>query len=59
MQCSEGGVDPNWKVTPISATKFRQKLSSQMVNYKGLDLMYPGDDKCVELHIRRINTGME
>ena len=44
-QCSEGGVDPNWKVTPISAQKFRQKLSSQMANYKASDLMYPRDEK--------------
>jgi hypothetical protein len=22
LQCSEGGVDPNWKVTPVSGTRF-------------------------------------
>ena len=45
VQCAEGGVDPEWETTPVSATKFRHRLSSQMVNYKASNLMYPGDDK--------------
>ena len=58
VQCSEGDVDPNWKVMLISATKFRQRLLSQMVNYKASDLMYPGDDKmCGATHKNK--QGME
>jgi hypothetical protein len=27
VQCSEGGVDPNWQVKPVSSVQFKQKLS--------------------------------
>jgi hypothetical protein len=43
-QCCEGGVHPDWKTEPISAPKFRQRLSEQMVTYKPYNKMYPGDE---------------
>ena len=45
VQCSEGGVDPNWRVMPVSSIKFKQKLSLQMVQYKAANHMYPGDKR--------------
>ncbi len=34
LQCAEGTVDPEWKVTPVSGPRFRQRMSLQMVQYK-------------------------
>jgi hypothetical protein len=34
IQCAEGGVDPEWKVTPVSGTRFWQRILLQMVQYK-------------------------
>ncbi len=45
LQCSEGGVHPNWQVKPVSYTQFKQKLSLQMVQYKVANKNYPGDEK--------------
>ena len=45
LQCSEGGVDPDWEVKPVSSTQFKQKLSLQMVQYKAWNKHYPGDKK--------------
>ena len=45
LQCAEGTVDPEWKVTPVSGSRFCQKLSLQMVQYTSSDLHYPGDKK--------------
>jgi hypothetical protein len=42
LQCSEGGVDPEWKVTPVSGPRFWQRMSLQMVQYKSSNLQYPG-----------------
>jgi hypothetical protein len=33
LQCLEGTVDPEWKVTPVSEPKFWQRMSLQMVQY--------------------------
>jgi hypothetical protein len=45
LQCAEGTVDPEWKVTPVSGPRFWQKMSLQMVQYKCSNLQYPGDEK--------------
>jgi hypothetical protein len=45
LQCSEGGVDPDWEVKPVLSTQFKQKLSLQMVQYKAWNKNYPGDKK--------------
>ncbi len=45
LQCAEGNVDPEWKVTPVSGPRFCQKMSLQMVQYKSSNLHYPGDEK--------------
>ena len=45
LQCAEGGVDPDWKVKPVSGPQFRQKMSLQMVQYKSSNQNYPGDEK--------------
>ncbi len=45
LQCSEGGVDPNWQVKPVSSAQFKQKLSFQMVQFKAWNQKYPGDEK--------------
>jgi hypothetical protein len=45
LQCAKGTVDPECKVTPVSATRFWQKMSLQMVQYKCSNLYYPGDEK--------------
>ncbi len=45
LQCAEGTVDPEWKVTPVSGTRFQQRMSLQMVQYKSSNLHYPGDEK--------------
>ncbi len=45
LQCAEGTVDPEWKVTPVSGPRFCQKMSLQMVQYKSSNLHYPGDQK--------------
>ncbi len=45
LQCAEGTVDPEWKVTPISEPRFSQKMSLQMVQYKSSNLHYPGNEK--------------
>ena len=44
-QCSEGTVDPEWKVTPVSGPRFCQRMSLQIVQYKCSNLHYPGDEK--------------
>ena len=31
VQCSEGGVDPEWKVKAVTSTQFKQAVSLQMV----------------------------
>ncbi len=38
-------MDPEWKVTPVSGPRFRQRMSLQMVQYKCSNLHYPGDEK--------------
>jgi hypothetical protein len=45
LQCAKGTVDPEWKVTPISETRFWQKMSLQIVQYKYSNLHYPGNEK--------------
>jgi hypothetical protein len=45
LQCAEGTVDPEWKVTPVSGPRFWQRMSLQMVQYKCSDLHYSGDEK--------------
>ncbi len=45
LQCAQGTVDPEWKVTPVSGPRFCQKMSLQMVQYKSSNLHYPGDEK--------------
>ncbi len=45
LQCAEGTVDPEWKVTAVSGPRFCQKMSLQMVQYKSSNLHYPGDEK--------------
>ncbi len=45
LQCAEGTVDPEWKVTPVSGPRFWQRMSLQMVQYKCSNLQYPGDEK--------------
>jgi DNA-directed RNA polymerase subunit RPC12/RpoP len=44
VQCCEGGVDPEWKMKPVASTRFKQELSSQMVQYKAWNKKYPGDE---------------
>ena len=53
LQCAEGGVDPEWKVTPVSGPQFCQKLSKQMVTYRPSELYYPGDEKMREATIKK------
>jgi hypothetical protein len=45
LQCAEGGVDPEWKVRPVSGPMFKQRMSLQMVTYKARNVRYPGDEK--------------
>ncbi len=45
LQCAEGTVDPEWKVTPVSGPRFCQKMSLQMVQYKSSNKHYAGDEK--------------
>ncbi len=45
LQCAEGTVDPEWKVTPVSGPRFWQRMSLQMVQYICSNLQYPGDEK--------------
>ena len=45
LQCAEGGVDADWKVTPVSGPLFKKKMSAQMVNYRARQHNYPGDEK--------------
>jgi len=45
LQCAKGGVDPDWKVKPVSGPQFCQKMSLQMVQYKTSNMHYPGDNK--------------
>ncbi len=45
LQCAEGTVDPEWKVTPVSGPRFWQRMSLQMVQYKCSNLHYLGDEK--------------
>ncbi len=45
LQCAEGTLDPEWKVTPVSGPRFWQKMSIQMAQYKCSNLQYPGDKK--------------
>ncbi|MFM8622856.1 MAG: hypothetical protein ACKOB3_05715, partial [Holophagaceae bacterium] len=45
LQCAEGGVDPDWKVPPLSGPLFKKKMSYQMVNYRARNMHYPGDEK--------------
>ncbi len=45
LQCSEGTMDQEWKVTPVSGPRFWQRMSLQMVQYKPSNLQYPGDVK--------------
>ncbi len=44
LQCAEGTVDLEWKVTPVSGPRFCQKMSLQMVQYNSSNLHYPGDE---------------
>ncbi len=45
LQCLEGTVDPEWKVTSVSGPRFWQRMALQMVQYKSSNLQYPGDEK--------------
>jgi hypothetical protein len=45
LQCAKGTVDPEWKVAPVSGSRFWQKMSLQMVQYRCSNLHYPGDEK--------------
>jgi hypothetical protein len=45
LQCAEGTVNPEWKVTPVSGTRFWQMMSLQMVQNKCSNLQYPEDEK--------------
>ncbi len=45
LQCANGTVDPEWKVTPVSGPRFWQRMSLRMVQYKCSNLHYPGDEK--------------
>ncbi len=38
LQCLEGTVDPEWKITPVSGPRFWQRISLQMVQYKSSNL---------------------
>jgi hypothetical protein len=54
LQCAKGTVDPEWKVTPVSGSRFWQGMSFQMVQYKCSNLHYPGDEKmCKNTQIKR------
>jgi len=44
VQCCEGNVDPEWTMKAVSSTRFKQELSSQMVQYKAYNKKYPGDE---------------
>jgi hypothetical protein len=45
LQCAKGTAHPEWKVTPVSGPRFWQRMSLQNVQYKSLNLQYPGDKK--------------
>jgi hypothetical protein len=45
LQYAKGTVDPEWKVTPVSRSRFWQRMSLQMVQYKSSNLQYPADEK--------------
>ncbi len=44
LQCVEGGVDPDWKVTSVSGPLLKKKMSSQLVNYRARQQNNPGDE---------------
>jgi hypothetical protein len=53
-------VDPEWKVTPVSGPRFRQKMSLQMEQYKCSNLHYPGDEKMrknTQMNKKKCGTG--
>ncbi len=37
-------MDPEWKMKPVTSTRFKQELSLQMVTYKAWNKNYPGDE---------------
>jgi hypothetical protein len=41
--CTEGTVDPDWKVVPVSGPMFCQRMLLQMVQYSSWNMQYPGD----------------
>mmetsp|Transcript_36628 Transcript_36628/g.44777 ORF Transcript_36628/g.44777 Transcript_36628/m.44777 type:complete len:209 (-) Transcript_36628:51-677(-) len=44
MECSEGGVDLEWKLDkPMTGPEFRDRLSEQICEYCAADMLYPGD----------------
>lgn len=44
-ECCAGTLDAEWKRTPVSFFRFRERLAWQMVHYTPKDLQYPGDEK--------------
>jgi hypothetical protein len=58
LQCVEGTMDSEWKVSPVSGPRFWQRISLQMVQYKSSNLEYPGDEKmCKNTQMNKKNRG--
>jgi hypothetical protein len=44
LECCEGKLNAEWKIEkPFNFSRFREKLSEQMLAYKPIDRIYPGD----------------
>lgn len=43
-ECTEGKLEPSWKVDPVDFHRFREKLALQMLRYNPANRLYPGDE---------------
>jgi hypothetical protein len=45
VECSEGDLDPSWRIdNPMTMKQFRRRFSQQMCNYRSYKEHYPGDE---------------
>ena len=45
LEACEGNLEKDWKLVPVDFWTFREKLSSQMLEYDPVGRRYPGDDE--------------
>ena len=58
--CTEGTVDPDWKVVSVSGPKFCQRMSLQMVQYRSSNMQYPGDSRMRKVtQMKKRKRGMD